>query len=1613
MCEVFLVIFLGQTVTPDPLEELFGNGLDQKVDSWSTNLLFGDTNFNEMTNSLVSTPPPLQRNSRQGNSQRESLPMGLSFLNGGESLRDLFGQDTNPPPIDSTSTSENGLFNIPPMPNFDQLGLDNVLDKFLPIDGSVRLPPPSNDPIVHSRDTVPIPSIGQLGLDSSGLFGQSMFSPNAGSLSSKPTTPSRLADPTPTPRTDIFNNNNHRNNNNRNSLSLTNQMNPTFIPPTSPTTVRTDSTQAPSVSERSEQQKLLDQQIWDSIIPPLPQNRKPVEVFPQNEPTPKPKVNQVNQRTPKKKKALLPLLPPSPSRKPSGQSRSNTEQNTNKNEEQFQITNDNLLNSIPDIDQLIFGTGNDPVATTKSPPNINNQNLIENIPSIDELGFDLLGSTLPLLDKGPPKLPKTTPRPPENVDNTFPFFPDPFGEGNRQTSSTRQEQSASSIQTPANNDVKTDTDNSTTSLETLWNILIETVPGLPGIISGEEVTTPKPKGSFIESVLGISASDIDKFNNETQSQNSLTGGSPVSLLPDVLPTEKSPEVIKPTTTLPPVIYIQTSTTPAPPLTVYTLPPTTQSPTTPKAVAYNPSDFLNMDTVLPSMKPPQPPEPYVPTPTVLTIGFGTKKPDTKSGLSKPRDGGLQTDNTPPPFDFTSLFLPTENNLMPGQTKSKQNADTMIWQPDLPFENPFLFDIPTIPEEELKKPKFEDLGIINNEPDLLPEMPLISTIDQNQFGEKSGTNEQAPQRQSQTFDFELPIGGKQANLFDTLPNIFEEPKLDNNINTMPNELQINTGTNTDLVMDPNSPYKNVATKTEEELSLPGLDSLLGENQFIQKTLPVTTTTPPTTTMAEVPMLDLSLLGGFNTDIMNQEQRSDTANEEHMKINIQHSSLKDVPPLDFDIFKGTVKTTPPPIPTLPPLPSLGNLNTVVDNGQQSFGGGNFEMTNNVDPLKRIIDSGPTIPPNSENSVPISNSLRQNSELFPFVAPTSEASKHFVFQDQLNGGNMRTHPILQPAFTTPKPPVKDGKPSKPNIIVIDIQKRPPERPPQRQTNPLQNTNNIASIETVSNSKNIVTLHQGARQQQINHSNNLQQVTPAPSRVTTPSWLASTIQAIKERLIQLRALRNRQNNGNNNTQNQVSNIAQNQNRNLGQAPNIPSTNNAANNQRSNLQQIQIQLRNRLLQNGNLRNTNNQQRGGNGASPLANLNIRGLPQNQIQQQRNFQLQGRPQFQIPNLQNQFNPANAPQFRQPSNIPSQNQRQISPGNQGSQTQQTDATQNDLELVRERIRQRIQQVLRTQILRHLLARRLQALQNQTPNNAQQPQQPQQPQNQNQPVWRPPSANNNMNVMNANNAINLIRQARQRTLMASQQQRQQQQQQQQQNQPNIDLSRNIFERFPNRNFQNAGFVPNQFRPPQAQQRFDFARLFQNNGRQNLNNRFVQPFQQLISNETNGGNGNNREQQLDLSRPPSELALQNLRNFNLQRARGVQQGTTSNFRTNQNLVVQRRTLPVSEAFQLIERLRAQNRDIAPLRNFNSNNIPNSLVERFRNGLARFQPVQNVPHTVFNRQRIVVPINGPVLGQRNNQNITRRPNLGQTSAPPRFTAPPGGWNWVAQQNSDR
>lgn len=1578
-----------------------------------------------MSNALDSAPPS-QRNNRGGNSRRDPLPMGLSFLNGGESLQGIMAQNMNPPSVDSSSTGENPLFNIPPMPNFDQLGLENVLDKFLPIDGSVRLPPPSNDPIVHSRDNVPIPSIGQLGLDSSGLFGQSMFSPNAGSLSSRPTQPSRLADATPSFRND--NSNNRNTNNNQNNFQTNNQMNSAMFPTEASPTIPTSPAQPPTTAPgRSEQQKLLDQQIWDSIIPPLPENRNPVEVFPQNEPTPKPKKN-------KKIKALLPLLPPSPPRKTSSQS-----QNTKNKDELDRITSDNILNNIPSIDQLTFGSENRPPANTPSPSKINSENIIENIPSIDELGMDIFGNNLPFLNQGKAQ---QDVKPTPTAGDIF-QFPDQFSGSNRQLPSKNEEGTKNSVESSTSK--MTDSDNNTSSLENLWNILLAEVPGLPGIISGEDATTPKPQTLDIEAILGISASDIDAFNanqeNTFPSQDSkpqipaskVTTSSP----PKFRSTTQSPKIVIPQTTLPPVIYIQTTTpTLPPPVTVYIPPPTTKPPTTPKPAVYNLPDLPMPDIFLPSSKSQEPTESSIPpfptlpslekTTSHLTIDFSKNDPNTKktSDSSKNEGGEL-----PPPFekllpDFSSLDIKSEN-MHSTKTESKSNINSMLLpsQPDIPFTTPFPFHlVPTIPEEEFKKPQFEDLGSFNtnNEPDpfinFLPQEPKSDHI----WGERPGGNEQTPKRQSEVFDLNSLMGDKQATLF----NNFNEPKHENNIDFMSNGFE-NLNSNSDFVKNPdvdsNSPYKPLTTiepTTKEELFLPGLDMLLNtkEENTIQTTTTTTTTMAPSTTVPEIPMLDLSLLGGFNTDVTNYEQPLHTTKEEQLKVTINRNDIKDVPPLDFDIFKNmnedikTDFTTPLPIPTLPALPSLGNINTVNNDGHETSGSNTFEMKNNVDPLKQIIDSGPSHPHTPENSVPISKSLIQNSELFPFVSPTSEASKHFVFQDQSNGGNIRTHPPPGSFTTTPKPVNQNDKPRKPNIIVIDIQKTLPERT-VTQTKPsslngLQNTDNIASIESVSNSQNIVTLHQGPR---------IQQVTQTPPKVTTPAWLASTILAIRDRLNQLRAMRNNaQNNANNNIQNPGLPNAQNSNQR--QNSNVPSLL-PANNQRHNLQQLQILLRNRMLQNSNVQNSNVQNSNlqnsnvqnrnsqpprGTGFTPRMNINFRGFPTNRApQQQANFQQNGRPQFQLPNVPNQLNQGNSQQIRQPPNfpnlLPTQSNRR-----QGSQTQQTETTQNDLALVRERIRQRIQQVLRTQILRHLLARRLQTLRNnQTPNNAQP--------TQNQPIWRAPSSTNGMNVMNANNAINLIRQARQRTLTATQQQRRQQPQQ---NQPVVDLSRNIFERFQNTNFQNPAFVPGQFRPQQPAQQMDFSRLFQNNRGANFNNRFAQPLQQITSNRTNG-NRINTDQGTDLSLPPSELALRNLRNFNLQRAQRVQQGTASTFRPNQNLVVQRTAIPVSEAFQQIERLRAQNRDIAPFGNFNTNNIQQFLMERFRNGLPRFQPVQNVPHTVFNRQRILVPINGPIVALRNNQNITRRPNVGQTSAPPRFTGPPGSWPWVEQQNSDK
>lgn len=73
--------------------------------------------------------------------------------------------------FDLSLMGENFLFNILFMFNFDQLGLENVLDKFLLIDGFVWLFLFFNDFIVYFCDNVFILFIGQFGLDSFGLFG--------------------------------------------------------------------------------------------------------------------------------------------------------------------------------------------------------------------------------------------------------------------------------------------------------------------------------------------------------------------------------------------------------------------------------------------------------------------------------------------------------------------------------------------------------------------------------------------------------------------------------------------------------------------------------------------------------------------------------------------------------------------------------------------------------------------------------------------------------------------------------------------------------------------------------------------------------------------------------------------------------------------------------------------------------------------------------------------------------------------------------------------------------------------------------------------------------------------------------------------------------------------------------------------------------------------------------------------------------------------------------------------------------------------------------------------------------------------------------------------------
>ncbi|XP_056020785.1 uncharacterized protein LOC125651128 isoform X2 [Ostrea edulis] len=1632
-----------QSATPDPLEELFGQGRNKKEESWSNNLLFGDVNLNEISNSLVSTPPPLLSINNRGNSNQNSLPSGLSFLNGGGSFSGFLVQDTNPPPVDQSNTGGNGLMNIPPMPNFDQMGLESVLDKFLPVDGSVRLPPPSNEPIIHSRENVPIPSIGQLGIDTGGLFGQGLFSSGAGSLSNTPISSSGLGDSLP----GLTNNNN-----NNNQIDLVNT--PSESPPLiqsnlAPKTVH-------SQPERSADQKAIDQLIWDSMIPPLPKDRKPIEVFPRNEPkivhsqpeksadqkaidqifwdipslqtdrnpteafpsnepTPKPKRNKKS----KKRKPLLPLLPPSPTRKSSHKMPSAPRHNPNKKDETNRITKDILLDNIPSIDQLGIDLGNTS-PTSPKPFHINDNNLLDNIPSINQLENDLFGSGIK--NQGTQTNQNVVPTEPSSVGNKF-QFPDQFSGGNRHDSSAKknkQNDSMSPIQTAGSQNLTiADPDTNSTTLENIWNILVIEIPDLLKI-TGEDVPSEKPKSNSIEDLLGISANDIDSFNanhnptipQETKPRTPLQNTTPKPLLPVFLPTKTSPTVYVPPTTVASLINMPTTTTTLPPMIVYTtpptttprpttLPPTTTTPstttsilTTPQPIVYN---TPTTDIYLLPTNQPLPPDIYVP-PTLpsfektttqikhVTIDFKINDQDKKKlPTSKDNGGGelpFSSGDLLPPFDLTQLTLPLDIIMDSNKTKSANNINPMVLpsEPELPFTTPFsiLSIAPSIPDRQLEQPKFEDLGIYNDNNERNPFTQIMSkesrlpNQDYTIFGGNPKDNEQTMNTQSRAIGLESLFGnlgnnmkeqshiinadrsskgnkqfqqsgnevGRGANShsnslmepytptttakphFPGLESLIGEQKEEVKPTTMsipkhPSlDLQILDGMNKDsnheqqmesikeeLFMNNikhneiNSLMEPYTPNTAAKPHFPGLESLIGEQKEEVK--------PTTMSIPKHPSLDLQILDGMNKD-SNHEQQMKSIKDEPFMINIKHDEIKDVPPLDIDVFGTGFEdlkiplSTPTPLtstlPFLPPHDFLSAVNNAEHEPWNVFsegeGFGNSEtgiistlspLMQNQDQVKRIIDSGPKHNDQAfENSVPIPRSLQRNNQL-PFVAPTSEASKHFLFHDQLNGGNIRSHNIFNTQSTTPKTTTTDVKPKKPNILVIDIVNKPADKTGiqtgQNRQLSLHNTNNVANTQQDSNSRSIGIIPQGTRQSFGTDNSafqRIQQVTPTPNRATTPSWLAATILAIRSRLNQLRALRNnRQNNRNNNGQNAARNHIANDNSNRRQSVTLPSI--LTLNQRNNDPSIQNRVQNRLIQNGNLHNVNTQRSIGNGFPSQVNFNNfqfanRASSQNQplvgAQQTaipRNAPQQ-RTQFQIPN--NQLNQQNTPPFRQPSVQPTQSIRQLpSSGTQNSQTPQNGVTQAETELLRQQFRQRIQRVIRTQLLRNLLIRRLQALRAQRTNNAQQ--------TRNQPIWRVPTSSNNMNIMNANNAINLIRQARQRALTASQQQHPN-------NQPSSDLSRNAFERFPNRNFQNVGFRPNQFGRQQTTHPVNLSRLLQTN-RGLINNRIGQSFQRPVSNGTNGNNVN-RNPRLDLSQLPSELALRTLQNLNLQRTRGVRQ---------------------------------------------------------------------------------------------------------------------------------
>jgi hypothetical protein len=1502
-------------------------------------------------------------------------------LNGGGSFSNLFLQDTNPSPVDQSNIGENGLLNIPPLPNFDQMGLANVLDKFLPVDGSVRLPPPSNEPIIHSRENVPIPSIGQLGIDTSGLFGEGSFSLDAGSLSNTPKSPSVSTDSL----SGLANNND--------KIDLVN------TPSESPSKLQDNL--APNTvsmhSERSADQKANDQLIWNSMIPPLPKDRNPIEVFPSNEPTPDPKRKD---KKSKKRKPLLPLLPPSPTRKSSQKILAAPRHEPSKKDESHRISTDILLDNIPSIDQLGIDLGNIP-PTSPSSVNINDNNLLENIPSINQLENDLFGSGIK--NQGTKKN-ENIPKEPSSVGDIF-QFPEQFSGGNRDASSTKKDQQNDQLlpfQTPGSMNLTTlDTDTNTTTLENLWKILINEVPGL-GKLTGEEVPSVKPQSTSIEDLLGLSPKDIDAFDakhNPTlpQDTRSSKNASVKPSLPAFSPTETS-TVNVPFTTVSSLINIPTTastppTTPHPTTLPSTTTPTTSTKTTPKTaisttpqpIVYNP--LIPDNYLFPTNLPP-PPEIYI-SPTKpsyektttqieqVKIDFKPDSKDTKKLLTSTDSQGGEPFFLPGDFfpEIPHSNLPSDVNMESNKTKSANNIPPMVLpsEPELPITTPFsiLSIAPSISDQKLDQPKIEDMGIFNDHNERNPFTQTISkeSLLPNRDYTLFGGHEQTMNTQSQTTGFESIFGNdvKEQNL-----NINNDSPSKGNKHFLQsgNKVERNSNSNSNSMIEPYIP--TTATKP----IFPALELLIGGQEEVK---------PTTVAIPKLPSVNLQILDGIGKG-SDHEQSLKSIKDEPFTINIKNDEIKDVPPLAIDIFgngfenlKMPVSTPAPSTSTLPSLPPIDFLNAINEpwnTVSESEGFSNKEtgilstpspLINNEDELKQIINSGPKRNDQTfENSVSIPRSFQQNNEL-PFVAPTSEASKHFVFHDQLNGGNIRNHKIFNRQSTTPKSTETDAKSNKPNILVIDIVNKPAgKRDVQTgQQNLNSNNNGIIPDGTVNSD-----------------SQRTQQVTPTPRRATTPSWLASTILAIRYRLDQLRALRKmRQNNRNNNNQNAAGNHRANVISNQRQSTVLPST-------------LTLNPRNngRLIQ--NLRIVNNQRSIGGRFPSQVNFNNfqianRASPQNQplVNGQQNAISQTSLQ-QSPQILNQLNRQNTQPLRQ--SIPST-------GTQNSQISQNGATQAETERLREQIRQRIQRIIRTQLFRNLLIRRLQALRAQSTNNAQQ--------TRNQPIWRVPTSSNNMNIMNANNAIHLIRQARQLALTASQQQ-------QPNNQPSFDLSRNFLGRLPNRNIQNVAFQPILFGRQPPVRPIEFSRFLQNNRGLNFNNRIGPSLQRLVSNGTNGSRVN-RDPRLDLSLPPSELALRTLQNLNLQRARSVRQGTSSNIRPIRNLVVERRAIPVSEAFQLIERLRAQNRDILPFRNFNPNNIPLSLRERFRNGLRRFQPVQNVPHSVFNRQRIVVPINGPLRGNRHNQNITRRPNFGQTSPPPQFTGPPGGWSWADQQNSDK